>query len=522
MTHVIPHSDLWRLGQLGPGDTIRFRAITWKQASELNHQLETYISAIKLSLHNQRDSKVGIKSIRELQWSLPTEAYGNGVLFSRAETETVESLTIRQAGYSSISCVFGKGAYELKLRAYIQRIANLLRISQQKGFKEHCVAENFSLLVYFEPSIITQDQAVKEFLLLEATLPRGGVTRLPSRIIHLPALFDPPECQEAVDRYMVLQRPYASYLPDNVDFIRRSNGLKTREDVKKAYFETPHLVNAVGWLMGLPIYNVIDPRCQLNVPKYNPARTWTRAGSLGSGGTTNSIYPNDGPGGYALWGITLPGCCWDVYGRKKGFSLEKPWLFEPFDQIIFHEVTRQEYDTSVATFKAGLYDIRIEHTEFDLEAYESIVVETFEEVAGLRKIQEECTALEGLKERELYEKWMAEKAIEEAGKSKTSPTEIVKGKVLPSWLIEMLSTNRIKDPNSVEVIAGMMASVWKVAVSVGDMVESGAILAILEAMKMEITVYAPKDKPSYKVEAILKEPGERVQNGDCIVLLSQA
>ena len=520
---MIAYSDLWRLGQLGPGDTVRFRAVTWQQAQELDRRLEAYISDIKFSFCDPQSAHADYPFFKGLQWDLPIEDCGDGILFSRPNTDGIQSLTIRQAGYSAISCVFGKGTYDLRLRAYIQRIANTLRDSQQRGFKKHCVAENFSLLVYFEPQVITQDDVVKKFLALEASLTREGVTRLPSRIIHLPALFDPPECQEAVDRYMVLQRPYASYLPDNVDFIRRSNGLKDREDVKKAYFETPHLVNAVGWLMGLPIYNVIDPRRQLNVPKYNPARTWTRAGSLGSGGTTNSIYPNDGPGGYALWGVTLPGCCWDVYGRKKGFSFERPWLFEPFDQIVFHEVSRDEYDAMVASFKAGLYEIRIEYTEFDLEVYETMVADTAVEVEKLRKVQEQCTALELLKERDLYNKWMAEKAAGAALKPKASITGVVKGINCPSEsYMRLITANLSKDPESIEVIAGMMASVWKIAVSVGQLVESGAILAVLEAMKMEITVRAPKDNLSYKVKAILKEPGERVENGDCIILLSKA
>lgn len=69
----------------------------------------------------------------------------------------------------------------------------------------------------------------------------------------------------------------------------------------------------------------------------------------------------------------------------------------------------------------------------------------------------------------------------------------------------------------------MIASVWKVSVAIGDIVQSGSVLVILEAMKMEIAMRAPSTAAErFKVEAILKEPGERVQAGDGLLLLSVA
>lgn len=67
----------------------------------------------------------------------------------------------------------------------------------------------------------------------------------------------------------------------------------------------------------------------------------------------------------------------------------------------------------------------------------------------------------------------------------------------------------------------MIASVWKVMVAVGDIVESGFVLTILEAMKMEITIPAPAKTGKYKVDAILKEPGQKVEAGEGLVLLSE-
>ena len=65
----------------------------------------------------------------------------------------------------------------------------------------------------------------------------------------------------------------------------------------------------------------------------------------------------------------------------------------------------------------------------------------------------------------------------------------------------------------------MIASVWKIDVSVGDIVESGSVLVVLEAMKMEIVIRVPMSVDYFKVEAVFKKSGDRVQAGDGLVLL---
>jgi allophanate hydrolase subunit 1 len=346
---------------------------------------------------------------------LPEIDAGDGVLHRRSADASKPELSIRQAGERALLCTIGPGTFSLSARARIQQLANVFKNGAGVvGFGRTPTAENFSVLVHFDPSAVSSDAAVVEILSIEASLPSIEETRIPSRLIHLPALFDPVECHEAVRKYMTLQRRLAAYLPDNVDFIRRSNGLATKEDVKKAYFETPHIVNAVGWLMGLPILNVLDPRLQLTVPKYNPARVWTNAGALGSGGTCSSIVPNESPGGYMLWGVTLPGCCWDTHERRRGTRAGKPWLFEPFDRVIFHEVERSEYENMVALFEAGLLEIKIEPGFLDVAAHERLVADTLDEVRALRLRQAECTRIELAKEQELLSQWVLVKKAEEA------------------------------------------------------------------------------------------------------------
>src|SRR6266508_3229323 len=67
-----------------------------------------------------------------------------------------------------------------------------------------------------------------------------------------------------------------------------------------------------------------------------------------------------------------------------------------------------------------------------------------------------------------------------------------------------------------EIRAEMVANVWKVVKSVGDPVEEGDTLVILESMKMEIPVIAEIDGV---VQQIAVNEGDVVQEGDLIAVV---
>ncbi|MGH2789001.1 MAG: biotin/lipoyl-binding carrier protein [Actinomycetota bacterium] len=69
---------------------------------------------------------------------------------------------------------------------------------------------------------------------------------------------------------------------------------------------------------------------------------------------------------------------------------------------------------------------------------------------------------------------------------------------------------------SEEVVAEMVANVWKMLVSAGDTVGEGETICILESMKMEIPVEAPA---AGTVSAVNVAEGESVQEGDVIVVI---
>ena len=67
-----------------------------------------------------------------------------------------------------------------------------------------------------------------------------------------------------------------------------------------------------------------------------------------------------------------------------------------------------------------------------------------------------------------------------------------------------------------DVLAEMVANVWKVVVAAGDRVEEGDPLVVLESMKMEIPVESPV---AGTVADVRVAEGGVVQEGDVIAVV---
>ena len=67
-----------------------------------------------------------------------------------------------------------------------------------------------------------------------------------------------------------------------------------------------------------------------------------------------------------------------------------------------------------------------------------------------------------------------------------------------------------------DIPAHITGTVWKIEVAVGDTVEDGDTVVILESMKMEMPVESEDDG---KVSEIKCEEGQSVSEGDVLVVL---
>ena len=67
-----------------------------------------------------------------------------------------------------------------------------------------------------------------------------------------------------------------------------------------------------------------------------------------------------------------------------------------------------------------------------------------------------------------------------------------------------------------EVTCPMPGNIWEVKCKVGDVVKSGDVLLVLEAMKMENEIMAPRD---CKVVAVNVQKGAAVNSGDVLCII---
>ena len=284
-------------------------------------------------------------------------------------------------------------------------------------------------------------------------------------------------------------RDTAPWLPNNVDFIQRINGLESREQVRDILFDARYMVLGLGDVyLGAPCAVPVDPRHRLLTSKYNPARTYTAEGTVGIGGVYMCIYGMDSPGGYQLVGRTLP--IWNKFLKNPQFAAGEPWLLRFFDQVKFYPVSEAELDVLREQFREGKAQIRIEEEIFSLGAYEQFIEENQQSIDAFKSRQQEAftreVALWQSEEQQLAE--LGEALGEEEG--------------IP------------EDHQAVE--ADISGNIWKLLVEPGQSVKAGEPLLIVEAMKMEFSIYAPVDGV---VSRISCKAGRPVQAGDALLYI---
>lgn len=250
-------------------------------------------------------------------------------------------------------------------------------------------------------------QLVSHLQHLEEQLGDLSTTKVPCRRFKLPISFESREQEEATKRYMETQRPHAPYLPDNLGFVARNNAF-TPEYLKSIYLNGVFMAVVVGFFCGNTVSLPVDPRQRMSCPKQNPSRVFTPAGTVSWGGSCMSLYPVDSPGGYQMTGRTVP--CFDMLGSKRGFSPSRPWLFQDFDLLTYHEVSEAELNRKLALFASGEYEWEWEDIEFDMGEHNKLLEDTRDEVKTIREkqavAQEEMTRAEA----ESLAKWREEKA----------------------------------------------------------------------------------------------------------------
>jgi urea carboxylase len=451
----------WKIGQLRPGDTVRFRPVS---------------EAAAIALHR----------------GVPVRVDGgdgdDGVL---ARVDGRPEVTYRRSGHDNILVEYGPMTLDLGLRLRVHALMRALDELAPPGVVDITPGVR-SLHVHTDPDVLPLRTALG--LLREAELSLPDTTRLsvPSRTVRLPLSFDDPSIHEAISRYEKGVRDDAPWNPDNIEFIRRVNGLSSVADVGKIVFDAEYLVLGLGDVyLGAPAATALDPRHRLVTTKYSPARTWTPEGGVGLGGAYLCVYGMESPGGYQLIGRTVP--IWSGLRQYGPFEPGVPWLLRFFDRVSWYPVGADELLDVRADLRAGRGELAIEDGEFVLADHERFLAANAEDISRFRVRQGDAFEAERLA-------WQA------AGEFDPRPEPV-------PVVVATVSV----PPGGSLVEAPLSASVWQIDVRPGDEVVAGQALIRLEAMKLEVVVRAPADGV---VADVLVTPGQHLAAGQALAVIA--
>ncbi|MDP1644378.1 MAG: urea carboxylase [Thiobacillus sp.] len=479
---TIVQAELWKMGQLRPGDTVRFKRLSQAQAERMEAAQDAAIASLGAAA-----APALVPDVAPL---------AEPVLYRTSETDNPVAVVYRRAGDKYLLVEYGPLVLDLNLRFRVHALMTRLQADAVPGILDLTPGIR-SLQVHYDSRVLPLSKLMDLLLAAEMALPAIEDMQVPTRIVHIPLSWDDAVTKLAIEKYMQSVRKDAPWCPSNIEFIRRINGLDSIEDVKRIVFDASYLVMGLGDVyLGAPVATPVDPRHRMVTTKYNPARTWTPENAVGIGGAYMCVYGMEGPGGYQFVGRTLQ--MWNRWRQTANFTDGKPWLLRFFDQVRFFPVSEEELLKIREDFPLGRYQLKVEETTFSLRDYNTFLSDNAESITAFKSQQQASFDEE-------RERWRASGQAEYA-------SDLTVAEAAPDSELDL--------PENGRAIASHVAgNVWKVEVEAGAAVKQGDPLVIIESMKMEFAVMAPCDGRIHKV--FCREGGQVSAGQDLLVLVSE-
>jgi urea carboxylase len=255
---------------------------------------------------------------------------------------------------------------EMSMEAFFKSLSmtNAVRDSKIKGVTEICPA-NASFQIKFDPDIIHPDDILKEVQAIEGAA-ASAAPRIKTRIVEIPVYYGDPWTHETLMRFRERhQEPSGT----DLDYAARINHFGSVDEFVAAHSGSPWFVSMVGFVAGLPfMYQMVERRRQIEVPKYLRPRTDTPKLTVGHGGCFGCIYSVRGAGGYQMFGITpMP-----IFDPTQTTSYLRDFMvfFRPGDIVKFTSIGREAYDQAVEDVARGRFAPPIREVDFDLAEFQ--------------------------------------------------------------------------------------------------------------------------------------------------------
>ncbi len=475
---TIVKAELWKLGQLRPGDKVRFVRLSPVEARALEIRQDQDVASLAASM---APVLVDANSL----------GVDDCIVAVRPQREALPRVVYRRQGDKYLLVEYGPIVLDLELRFRVHVLMTRLEALDLDGIVDLTPGIR-SLQVHYDSRVLSLASLIDSLAALENDMGDIGDIEVPSRIVHMPLSWDDAATQLAISKYMQSVRADAPWCPSNIEFIRRINGLGSVEDVKRIAYGASYLVLGLGDVyLGAPVATPVDPRHRLVTTKYNPARTWTPENAVGIGGAYLCIYGMEGPGGYQFIGRTAQ--VWNTHRITPEFDADKPWLLRFFDQIRFYPVSADALLAFRDGFLQGKVGLEIEPATFKLSDYRQFLANNADEIAAFKASQQEAFEAE-------RSRWQASDqtgaTVSEAAADDGEEEELA--------------------ANAVAVGSPVPGAVWKVEVASGARVKEGDLLVVVESMKMEMSVHAPSDGVVAEVRCA---EGRAVSLGQTLVVL---
>ena len=481
---TIVQSELWKIGQLKPGNKVRFRRLSAGEARAAEFAQDAAIE----TLLPARAAQSKIRNPKSKIFEPP-------VLHELRARPNAPAVSYRRSGDRYLLIEYGPLVLDLNLRFRVHALHQWLEQHHVPGLLDLTPGIR-SLQVHYDNRVLPVERLMETLLEAEARLPGIDEMEVPTRIVHLPLSSEDESTLLAIRKYMQIVRKDAPWCPSNLEFIRRINGLDSIEQVKEIAFNASYLVLGLGDVyLGAPVATPVDPRQRLVTTKYNPARTWTPENAVGIGGAYLCIYGMEGPGGYQFIGRTCQ--MWNRWRQTADFTEGKPWLLRFFDQVRFYPVGHAELLKFRDDFIQGKVRLEIEHEAFRLRDYNAFLAQNRDSIAAFKAKQQ--AAFEAERHR-----WEQSGQLNFSAETEAAAVP-EKADALP--------------PGCVAVPAQIPGNVWKIHVVPGATVKEGEALLIIESMKMEITIVASR---AGRVRDVRCAEGRPVNAGETLVVLEAA
>ncbi len=465
---VTIQADLWKLGQLAPGDTVRFLPVSEEAAEQALEREDALVAGTQ--------GPPALPDVADL---------GSPILHAIPGSVHRPEVCYRRQGDQHLLVEYGPIVLDLELRLRVHALMLELERLGLPGIVDVTPGIR-SLQIHYDSRRLTQAMLLEALQSAEQRLGSLDDFTIPSRTVWLPLSWNDPAIHETVAKYMASVRDDAPWCPDNIEFIRRANGLASQDEVQRIVFDAEYLVMGLGDVyLGAPVATPVDPRHRLVTTKYNPARTWTPPNVVGIGGAYMCIYGMEGPGGYQLFGRTIQ--VWNTWRQTDAFTEGKPWLLRFFDRIRFFPVSHEELTEWRRDFPMGRRSIRIEEGEFRLADYRQFLEANAGSIGEFQRKREAAFAAERA-DWEVRGEFSRVAALSEEADNTGEQGDI-------------------EIPEGCELVEAPFGGVlWSWSVAEGDAVSEGDTVAVIEAMKMESPVLAPYAGKVRRIYVAEKQP----------------